>query len=85
MTLARPSLVLWCVGAGIFILALFHSMGGGGMTSEWVPTWKGPSTSDSGRQSFREHVALAEKIWAKTVMQRHELLRDWDPNPDQMP
>jgi hypothetical protein len=84
MGLTRPSLVLWCVGAAVFILALFKSMGGG-PSSEWLSTLKGSHTSDPDRLSFRERVALAEKIWAKTVMQRHESLKDWDPEPDQMP
>lgn len=38
----------------------------------------------SGRQSLQEHIRLAEKIWAKTVIQRHEMLRDWE-DPSNMP
>ncbi len=84
MGLTRPSLLLWCAGAAVFIFALSRSMGGV-PSGEWASTLTASYTSDHGRQSFEEQVALAEKLWAKTVTQRRELLKDWDPNPDQMP
>jgi hypothetical protein len=86
MVLARPIQVLWFVGAAVFILALFHSMGGA--DSEWYARVKAsatttskttPSSTGNERLGLKEHVELAEKIWAKTVEQRHTLLKqDWE-------
>ncbi len=92
MVHARPIQLLWFVGAAVFILALFHSMSGG-QSHDWISNTlkKNPTTSTSkaksqtGRISLAEHAELAEKIWSKTVRQRHEMMsRDWE-DIDKMP
>jgi hypothetical protein len=82
MIAARPLQMLWIVGAVIFVIALFHTMSGG-ETSDWISNTIIQNTSSkshkaTGRLSLEAHVKLAEKIWAKTVRQRHEMRKDWE-------
>lgn len=80
MGYARPIQLLWFAGAAVFVLALFHSLGGG-TSSDWISTIKLPSlakTRGDGRVPLKQFVDLAESIWAKTIRQRIEMRKDWD-------
>lgn len=79
MAYSRPVQFFWFAGATVLIIALFHFMGGGSST-DWISkikTFPFAKTKDNGRVSLREHVDLAERNWAKTVRQRHEMRKDW--------
>jgi len=70
----------------VFLIALFRTRSVGG-----APSWISAS-NPLGRQmghvgervSLQEHLRLSEKSWAKSVVQRHELLKEW-PDPEKMP
>lgn len=72
MRYSRLRSVLICAGAAASVLILFL----------WVS--QTPNLQHPARQSLQDHVRLAEKIWAKTVIQRHGMLRDWE-DPSNMP
>lgn len=91
----RPISYLWIVAAFIFLLAVFHTLGGSS-TAE-LPSWvtdKVPSLGgstieyhvtegDGGRMSLADHMKLSEKSWKKTVRQRHKLVHDdWKGSDD---
>jgi len=86
MAIARPLQLLWLVGTVVFLIALFTTRRVGGAPS-WISTSipLGHETVRQGeRVSMHEHLRLAEKSWAKTVAQRHELLKEW-ADPETMP
>lgn len=87
MLTCKPIQLLWMLGGSLLVLALFHFVGGNNPASQWVSGGVAAISSltgDGPRISLQEHMKLAEKIWAKTVRQRHELIQaDWGlKNPD---
>lgn len=75
MLATRPLRFLLLGAFAIFVITLITSYGSGGSLS-----WFSPSSvlsHDVARVSLREHMRLAEKIWSKTVEQRHNLLSEW--------
>lgn len=66
----------------VFLTAIFRTGSVGGPPS-WISA-SNPLGQMGKRVSIQEHFRLAEKSWAKTVVQRHELLKEW-PEPEKMP
>jgi hypothetical protein len=73
--------VAWAVAVVMFILAVTHSTSLRSASQEWPSSNAGKKIGGTGsksRASIREHMQMAEASWAKTVKQRHELIRrDW--------
>jgi hypothetical protein len=88
----RPLTYLWMAGAGIFLLAVIHTLSGGS-TAE-IPSWVTSKVSSlgggaqvvqdaGGRMTLVDHMKLSEATWKKSVRQRHELLmQDWKGSND---
>ncbi|KFY30131.1 hypothetical protein V493_02114 [Pseudogymnoascus sp. VKM F-4281 (FW-2241)] len=74
MLTTRHLRLLLLAAFSVFTLTLISSYGSAGSLS-----WLSPSAlrHDVARVSLREHMRLAEKIWSKTVEQRHNLLSEW--------
>lgn len=69
--------MLWIAAGIMFTVAVIHSLSGG-ESAEWVSSRVQGIVGDKSRMSLREHMRLAEASWAKTVRQRHDLIRaDW--------
>jgi hypothetical protein len=78
MAITRPGQLLWFVGAAVFVLALFHTINGGSEKA-WMSKIPKISIADGYRRTIlKESMDLSEKIWAKTVRQRHEMKKDWE-------
>jgi hypothetical protein len=70
MGYARPTQLLWFVGAAVFILALFHSLGEN-TNSDWIANIKVPSHAKATRDGqipLKQFVKKAEGIWGKTIV-----------------
>jgi hypothetical protein len=79
MGYARLTQLLWFVGAAVFVLALFHSLGEN-TSSDWIANIKLPSPAKAtrdGRIPLKQFVEKAERIWGKTIQQRIEMRKDW--------
>ena len=78
--------ILWASAATMLIMAIVHSVSNE-QSREWVfaqlpalgASGGGRSNGKTGarhlRLSLKEHMALAERSWAKTVKQRHEMIK----------
>lgn len=92
MGISRPFQAIWLVGAIVFLVAVYHTTQAG-IPREWVSTTTAPAVHVpddyeiarlNGRPSLADHIQLSNKIWAKTVRQRHQMLKDW-PETENMP
>lgn len=93
MGISRPYQFTWLVGTLIFFIAVYSTTQAG-IGRQWVSTTaaatgEGVHTPDSyeiaqlsGRPSLADHIQLSNKIWAKTVRQRHQMLKDWNVTAD---
>ena len=90
MGISRPFQAIWLVGTIIFLVAVYHTTQAG-IGREWVSISKGAAVHApddyeiaklSGRPSLADHIQLSNKIWAKTVRQRHQMLKDWPETKD---
>lgn len=89
MGISRPFQAIWLVGAIVFLVAVYHTTQAG-IGRQWVPTIAptvhAPDDYEivklSGRPSLADHIQLSNKIWAKTVRQRHQMLKDWPETAD---
>ena len=78
--------MLWASAAIMLIMAVVHSVNND-QAREWVfariPTlggngcdmWNSPNGGRHLRLSMKQHMALAENSWRKTVKQRHEMIK----------
>ncbi|ELR09079.1 hypothetical protein VC83_05408 [Pseudogymnoascus destructans] len=82
MLATRPLRFILLVAFAIFVITLLSGYGTGGSLS-WLST-SSVLSHDVARVSLRGHMRLAEKIWSKTVEQRHNLLAEWQ-YPENMP
>lgn len=82
MLATRPLRFLLLGVFAIFVITLISSYGSGRSLS-W-PSASSVLSHDAARLSLREHMRLAEKIWSKTVEQRHNLQSEWR-YPELMP
>jgi hypothetical protein len=82
MLATRPLRFILLGAFVIFVITLLSGYGPGGSLS-WLST-SSVLSHDVARVSLREHMRLAEKIWSKTVEQRHNLLGEWR-YPENMP
>ncbi|OBT42189.1 hypothetical protein VE00_06833 [Pseudogymnoascus sp. WSF 3629] len=82
MVATRPLRFILLGAFAIFVITLLSGYGPGGSLS-WLST-SSVLSHDVARVSLREHMRLAEKIWSKTVEQRHNLLGEWR-YPENMP
>lgn len=92
MGISRPYQFIWLVGTMVFLIAVYSTTQAG-IGREWVAPTTGaavhvPDSYEiaklSGRLSLEDHIQLSNKIWAKTVRQRHQMLKDW-PETENMP
>jgi hypothetical protein len=67
-----------CFVGAVLLLLLFYSVGGPEGRNRISATLNSLKPKKYGRVSLRQHVELAEKIWAKTIRQRAELRKDWE-------
>lgn len=71
--------ILWLLAALLFTLAILHVSTAGQSAGSWatdhVPGFASISSSMRVRLAMEAHMAFAEKSWAKTVRQRHEMIR----------
>lgn len=82
MPATRPLRFILLAAFAIFVITLLSGYGTGGSLS-WLSA-SSVLSHDVARVSLREHMRLAEKIWSKTVEQRHSLLAEWR-YPENMP
>ncbi|OBT84894.1 hypothetical protein VE02_06567 [Pseudogymnoascus sp. 03VT05] len=82
MLATRPLRFLLLAAFAISVITLLSGYGPAGSLS-WLSTFS-VLGHDVARLSLREHMRLAEKIWTKTVEQRHNLLAEWR-YPENMP
>lgn len=82
MLATRPLRFLLLGAFAIFVITLISTYGSG--TSLRWPSASSVLSHDAARLSLREHMRLAERIWSKTVEQRHNLLSEWR-YPELMP
>ena len=97
MGISRPYQFIWLVGTLIFFIAVYSTTQAG-IGKQWVSTTTSTTAAAtgsgfldpgsyeiaqlSGRPSLADHIQLSNKIWAKTVRQRHQMLKDWDVTAD---
>ncbi|OLN92798.1 hypothetical protein CCHL11_06696 [Colletotrichum chlorophyti] len=68
--------LLWLAAGLLFALALLHSIGNPEKAKAWATDKVGNIINgDGGRVPMREFMAIAEASWAKTVKQRHDLIK----------
>jgi hypothetical protein len=85
----RVMQMLWLAAGIMFSVAIIHSFQLTPST-EWMSSKvQGMMSSNGGggggRSSMKDHIQNAEAVWAKTVKQRHDLIRaDWG-TVDKMP
>jgi hypothetical protein len=81
----RVTQMLWLAAGILFFIAVFHSTQLGSTSKEWVSSTVQGVTGVSGRASLKDYMRVAEASWAKTVKQRHDLIKkDWG-TADKMP
>lgn len=74
----RVMQMLWMAAGIMFFLAIFHSTQLGSSSKEWVESKVQTFGGGAGRASMKDFMKAAEASWAKTVKQRHDLIRkDW--------
>ncbi len=73
----RAMQMLWLAASLMFLIAIFHSLN---LTPsrDWMSSKVQGIVGGGGRSALKDYAKTAETIWAKTVRQRHELIRaDW--------
>lgn len=76
--------MLWLAAGIMFCIAVIHSLSQGD-SAEWVTSRVQGLVGDKSRNSMKEHMRLAEASWAKTVRQRHDMIRADYGTVDKMP
>ena len=67
--------MLWLAAGVMFLIAIIHSFNFT-PSRDWVSSKLTGSTSGSGgRLTMKEHINLAETAWARTVRDRHNMIR----------
>lgn len=67
--------MLWVAAGLLFTIAILHTSPAGDHAKAWMSDTVGQFLpTDTGRLAMKEHMALAEASWAKTVKQRHEMI-----------